>query len=173
MTLQTGNHLPDGELRESTDFDDSTNCPLKPTTLLVGDAIKDKKIVIFGVPGAFTPTCSMQHLPGYVAHHEAFKAQGVDEIWCLSVNDAFVMAAWGREQKALGKIRMMADGSAIYSTLLGLARDLTPNGLGIRCQRFAMIVDDGVITYLAVESPGQFEGSKAESVLAALQGHPK
>ncbi len=169
MGLHIGDCLPDGVLRESNGLDENTGCSLKPEIIPVTSALKGKKLVIFGVPGAYTPTCSAQHLPGYLEHHAALKAQGVDEIWCLSVNDAFVMAAWGRERGAQGKIRMMADGSATYTRQLGLAQDLTDKGLGVRCQRFAMIVDDGIITYLAVEAPGQFEGSKAEAVLTALQ----
>ncbi|MBM3202577.1 peroxiredoxin [Candidatus Woesearchaeota archaeon] len=169
MGLHIGDCLPDGILRESTGLDESTGCSLKPETIPVSESLKGKKLVIFGVPGAFTPTCSAQHLPGYIEHHEAFKAQGVDEIWCLSVNDAFVMAAWGRERGALGKVRMMADGGATYTRQLGLEQDLTDKGLGIRGQRFALIAEDGRITYLAVELPGQFEGSRAEAVLMALQ----
>jgi len=168
MTIQVGDHLPEGKLIECTEFDSATSCPTNPQTLAVGDLVKGKKIVIFGLPGAYTPTCSAKHLPGYITHHEAIKAKGVDEIWCLAVNDHFVMASWGREQKAGGKVRMMADGSAEYVKKLGLDRDLTPNGMGIRCQRFAMIVDDGVVKYLGVEASGKFEVSNAETVLARL-----
>lgn len=168
MNLQIGQPLPDGILRETTAIDELTGCSLKPEIINVSAAVKDKKIIIFGVPGAFTPTCSAQHLPGYVDHHAAFKSKGVDEIWCVSVNDAFVMAAWGRERLAKGKVRMLADGSAAYTRLLGLEQDMTEKGLGIRSLRFAMIVDDGIVTHLAVEQPGQFEGSKAEAILAKL-----
>lgn len=168
MNLQIGQPLPDGVLRETTAIDDSTGCFLKPEIINVNAAIKGKKIVIFGVPGAFTPTCSAQHLPGYVDHHAAFKSKGVDEIWCVSVNDAFTMAAWGRERQAQGKIRMLADGTAAYIRQLGLEQDMTEKGLGIRSLRFAMIVDNGILTHLAVEQPGQFEGSKAEAILAKL-----
>ncbi len=169
MSLRTGASLPDGVLRESSAIDTQSGCPLKPETIQVTEALANKKIILFGVPGAYTPTCSAQHLPGYVDHYDAFRALGVDEIWCLSVNDAFVMASWGRERNALGKIRMMADGSATYVGQLGLTQDLTDKGLGIRGQRFAMIVERGIVTWLAIEPPGQFEASKAESVLAALQ----
>ncbi|MGI9213028.1 MAG: peroxiredoxin [Methylococcaceae bacterium] len=171
MTLALGCRLPDGVLRESTGFDENSGCPIKPDTISVAEAANGKKIIIFGVPGAYTPTCSAQHLPEFLALHDAIKASGVDEIWCFSVNDAFVMAAWGRERHASGKIRMMADGGAVYSRQLGLDQDLTEKGMGIRCVRFALIADDGVISYLTIESPGEFKGSRAEAVLAALQEH--
>jgi peroxiredoxin len=168
MTIQAGERLPEGTLSESTDFDPATGCPLKPQPLSVADLAKGKKIVIFGLPGAFTPTCSAQHLPGYVAHHDALKAKGVDEVWCMAVNDGFVMAAWGRERGAGGKVRMMADGSAEYAAKLGLEFDLTAKGMGMRCQRFALIAEDGVVKHVAVEGPGKFEASSAEAVLAQL-----
>lgn len=168
MTIQVGDRLPDGKLIECTEFDAATGCPTNPQTLNVGDLVKGKKIVIFGLPGAFTPTCSAKHLPGYIENFEKLKAKGVDEIWCLAVNDHFVMASWGREQKAFGKVRMMADGSAEYVRKLGLERDLSANGMGIRSQRFAMIVEDGVVKYLGIEGSGQFEMSKAETVLEKL-----
>jgi len=168
MTIKVGDRLPEGTLYESTEFDSATSCPMKPQPLSVGDLVKGKKIVIFGVPGAFTPTCSAQHLPGYIANFDELKTKGVDEIWCLAVNDAFVMASWGRERKAGGKVRMMADGSAEYAKKLGLDLDLTAKGMGVRSQRFAMVVDDGVVTHLAVEMPGKFEVSSAEAILAQL-----
>ena len=168
MTIKTGDKLPDGKLIECTEFDSANGCPINPQTLNVADLVKGKKIVIFGLPGAFTPTCSLKHLPGYLAHRDALAAKGVDEVWCLAVNDHFVMALWGRDQQVQGKIRMMADGSAEYAKKLGLERDLTANGMGIRCQRFAMIVDDGVVKYLGVEGSGQFELSTAETVLSKL-----
>ncbi|MEN8259570.1 MAG: peroxiredoxin [Pseudomonadota bacterium] len=168
MTIKVGDRLPEGTLAESTDFDAATGCPVKPQSLAVGDLVKGKKIVIFGLPGAFTPTCSADHLPGYVANYDTLKAKGVDEIWCIAVNDGFVMAAWGRERKAGGKVRMMADGGADYTRKLGLELDLTAKGMGVRCQRFAMIVDDGVVTELAVEAPSKFEVSGAEAMLAKL-----
>ncbi len=168
MAIQVGDRLPEGTLNESTEFDPATGCPAKPQTLNVGDLVKGKKIVIFAVPGAFTPTCSAQHLPGYVASFDKLKAKGVDEIWCLAVNDAFVMAAWGREQKANGKVRMLADGGAEYIRKLGLEQDLTAKGLGVRSQRFAAVVEDGVVTQLAVEAPSKFEVSSAEAILARL-----
>jgi peroxiredoxin len=168
MTIQVGERLPEGTLNESTEFDPATGCPMKPQAIAVADLVKGKKIVIFAVPGAFTPLCSAQHLPGYVENFDALKAKGVGEICCLAANDAFVMAAWGRERKADGKVRMLADGSADYIRKLGLERDLTASGMGIRSQRFAMIVDDGVVRYLGVEAPGKFEVSNAETVLSQL-----
>jgi glutaredoxin/glutathione-dependent peroxiredoxin len=168
MTIAVGEHLPEGTLMESTEFDAANGCPMPPQKLDVLSLAKGKKIVIFGVPGAFTPLCSAQHLPGYVKHIDQLKAKGVDEVWCMAVNDAFVMAAWGREQKAGGKVRMMADGSAEYSKKLGLDRDLTGGGMGVRCFRFGMIVDNGVVKYLGVEASGKFEVSNVEAVLAQL-----
>ena len=168
MTIQVGDRLPEGKLTECTEFDPSNGCPMNPQPQDVLELVKGKKIVIFGVPGAFTPLCSARHLPGYVEHYAEVKAKGVDEIWCMAVNDAFVMAAWGREQKAGGKVRMMADGSAEYARKLGLERDLTGGGMGIRCYRFGMIVDDGVVKYLGVEASGKFEVSNVEAVLAQL-----
>lgn len=168
MTIQVGASLPAGKLIECSTFDPDNGCPVNPETLDVTAQLKGRKIVIFGLPGAFTPTCSLKHLPGYVEQYAALKAKGVDEIWCLAVNDHFVMAAWGREQQAIGKVRMMADGSAEYVRQLGLDRDLTANGMGIRSQRFAMIVDDGVVQYFGVEGSGQFGVSSAEGVLAQL-----
>jgi peroxiredoxin len=112
-----------------------------------------------------TPTCSAKHVPGYVRHYDALRARGIDEIWCLSVNDAFVMNAWGRDQKVGNKIRMMADGSADFTKKLGLELDLTPRGMGMRCQRFSMLVDDGVVKSLNIEGPGKFEVSDAETML--------
>lgn len=168
MTIKVGETLPAGTLIECTEFDPANGCPINPATLNVQDLVKGKKIVIFGLPGAFTPTCSLKHLPGYIEHYADLKAKGVEEIWCVAVNDHFVMAAWGREQQAAGKVRMLADGSAAYVKQLGLDRDLTPNGMGIRSQRFALIADDGVVKYLGVEASGKFEVSNVEAVLAQL-----
>ena len=168
MTIQVGEHLPAGTLMESVEFDAANGCPLPPQKQDVLALTRAKKIVIFGVPGAFTPLCSAQHLPGYVQQFDALKAKGVDEVWCMAVNDAFVMASWGREQKATGRVRMMADGSAEYARALGLERDLTAGGMGVRCFRFGMIVDDGVVKYLGVEASGKFEVSNVEAILARL-----
>ena len=120
---------------------------------------------MFGLPGAFTPTCSAKHVPGYVAHAADLKAAGVDEIWCVSVNDAFVMGAWGRDQKSAGKVRMMADGSADFSKATGLTLDLTSRGMGLRSNRYSMLIKDGVVKSLNVEAPGKFEVSDADTLL--------
>ena len=127
-----------------------------------------KKIVIFALPGAFTPTCSAKHTPGYVEHHDAIKAKGVDEIWCISVNDPFVMGAWGRDLKVGKKIRMLGDGSGEFTKKVGLELDLVARGLGVRSDRYAMIVEDGVVTALEREAPGKFEVSDAASILKKL-----
>lgn len=166
--IAAGQSLPAGKLMESTEFDDSNGCPMPPKEVDVAEATKGKKIVIFGLPGAFTPTCSAKHVPGYVAQYDALKAKGVNEIWCLAANDAFVMAAWGRDQKAGGKVRMLADGSVVFTKALGLELDLTARGMGVRTNRFAMIVDNGVVKHVAVEAPGKFEVSSAEAILAKL-----
>jgi glutaredoxin/glutathione-dependent peroxiredoxin len=127
-----------------------------------------KKIVVFALPGAFTPTCSAKHVPGFVAEADKFKAKGVDAIACISVNDAFVMGAWGKDQKAGDKVMMLGDGAAEFTNAMGLAMDLTKNGMGVRSQRYAMIVKDGKVDQLFVEKPGAFEVSAAENVLKHL-----
>ena len=134
--------------------------------LSTDDVFKGKSVVVFSLPGAFTPTCSAQHVPSYVKNYDALRARGVDEIWCLSVNDAFVMGAWGRDQKTQGKVRMMADGSGDYTEKLGLQNDLRARGMGVRCQRFSMLVDDGVVKALNIEAPGKYEVSGAETMLS-------
>jgi peroxiredoxin len=168
MTIKIGERLPSGTLSEFNEVE-SEGCSLGPRALQVDDLVRGKTIVIFGLPGAFTPTCSAKHVPGYRDEAEAFRAKGVDEIWCLAVNDAFVMGAWGRDQQVGGKIRMMADGSADYTRKLGLELDLTGRGMGIRCQRFSMLVKDGVVKALQVEAPGKFEVSDAQTMLALLE----
>ena len=139
-----------------------------PNSFDIGESTAGKKIVIFGLPGAFTPTCSAQHVPGYVEQAEALKAAGIDEIWCVSVNDAFVMGAWGREQHTAGKVRMMADGSAAFAQATGLTLDLTARGMGLRSARYSMLVDDGVVKALNVEAPGKFEVSDAKTMLGRM-----
>jgi peroxiredoxin len=168
MRIAVGDVLPAGKLTEITEFDPANGCPMNPLAIQVEEQVAGKRVVIFGVPGAFTPTCSIKHLPGYVEKFDDLKAKGVDEIWCFACNDAYVMAAWGRDQGAGGKVRMMADGSADYAKALGLERDLSANGMGIRCHRFAMIVNDGKVSYLGVEASGKFEVSNVEAVLASL-----
>lgn len=139
-----------------------------PREISTDEVFKGKTVVLFAVPGAFTPTCSARHLPGYLQNADAFRAKGVDQLACLSVNDAFVMAAWARDQGVEDRILMLADGSAAFTRALGLDLDLTARGMGVRSQRYAMVVKDGVVSALAVEAPGRFEVSKAESVLASL-----
>jgi peroxiredoxin len=134
----------------------------------VSEQAKGKRIAIFAVPGAFTPTCSAKHVPSYVQNFDKLKVKGVDEVWCIAVNDAFVMGAWGKDQKCGGKVRMMADGSATYTKALGLEMDLTARGMGVRSQRYSMLVDDGVVKALNVEQPGKFEVSGAETMLQKL-----
>ncbi|MGE5539887.1 MAG: peroxiredoxin [Gemmatimonas sp.] len=129
---------------------------------------KGKKVVVFAVPGAFTPTCSMKHLPGFVQNADAIRKKGVDAIACVSVNDAFVMDAWGKDQKVGDKVMMLADGSAKFAQALGLGLDLSERGLGMRSQRYAMVVEDGVVKKLNVEESGKFEVSSAETILSAL-----
>jgi glutaredoxin/glutathione-dependent peroxiredoxin len=167
MTIKIGDHLPEGALAEFIESA-TEGCALGPNTFKVGDLTKAKKIAIFGLPGAFTPTCSAKHVPGYVKHAADFKAKGVDEIWCISVNDAFVMGAWGRDQGATGVVRMMADGNAAFSKALGLDQDLSKAGMGTRSQRYSMLVENGVVKQLNVELPGKFEVSNAETILAQL-----
>jgi peroxiredoxin len=166
MTIEVGSRLPDATLRESVEFGEA--CPVAPTPVSVAEATQGKRIVIFGLPGAFTPTCSAQHVPGYLAAYDALKSKGVNEIWCVSVNDGYVMAAWGREQQALGKIRFLGDGSAELATKLGLAKDLTSSGMGIRMQRCSLLVEDGIVKSLHVEAPGKFEVSDAATILKDL-----
>jgi peroxiredoxin len=143
-------------------------CPVGPAKINVAEAAKGKKIIIIGLPGAFTPTCSAKHVPGYVANYDKLRAKGVDEIWCVSVNDAFVMGAWGRDQKSGGKVRMLADGQADYAKKLGLELDMTARGWGVRSRRYAMLVEDGVVKSVSVEEPGKFEVSSAEAMLGKL-----
>ncbi|MBV8468895.1 MAG: peroxiredoxin [Burkholderiaceae bacterium] len=163
--LKIGDHLPAGTLQEFIEVE-GEGCTLGPNAFDIAKSTAGKTIAIFALPGAFTPTCSAQHVPGYVQSVEAFKAAGVDEIWCISVNDAFVMGAWGREQKVAGKVRMMADGSADFAKATGLTFDLTSRGMGLRSQRYSMLVVDGVVKTLNVEAPGKFEVSDAATLLA-------
>ena len=142
--------------------------PEGPREVDTGELFGGKKIVLFAVPGAFTPTCSAKHLPGFVQNADAIKAKGVDAIACISVNDAFVMGAWGKDQGTDGKVTMLADGAAAFAKALGLELDLNGRGMGWCSQRYALVADDGKVTHLAVEPPGGFDVSKAESVMAAL-----
>jgi peroxiredoxin len=167
MTIKIGDRLPEGKLSEYVEVE-SAGCTIGPNTFDVADLARGKKIVIFGLPGAFTPTCSAQHVPSYVANIDALKARGVSDVICMSVNDAFVMGAWARDQKTAGKVRMMGDGSGTYTKALGLELDLVARGLGMRCQRFSMLVDDGVVKVLNIEAPGKYEVSGGETMLKQL-----
>lgn len=160
MTIKIGDKLPNGTLYEMSEDG--------PKPVAVADLVKGKRVVFFGLPGAYTPTCSALHVPGYLAQADQLKAKGIDEIVCLSVNDAFVMGAWGKDQKAGGKVRMLGDGSAVFTKTIGLELDLTERGMGMRCQRFSMLVDDGVVKSLNIEAPGKFEVSDAQSMLNSL-----
>jgi glutaredoxin/glutathione-dependent peroxiredoxin len=164
MAIKVGDRLPEGTLTEMIDTE-TPGCSIGPNNFAVADLVKGKRVVIFGLPGAFTPTCSAKHVPSYLANYDKLKAKKVDEVWCVSVNDAFVMGAWGREQKAAGKVRMMADGSALFTKALGLDMDLTARGMGIRSQRYSMLVEDGTVKAVNVEAPGKFEVSDAETML--------
>jgi glutaredoxin/glutathione-dependent peroxiredoxin len=167
MTIKVGDTLPAGTLSEFIEVE-GDGCTIGPNEFKVGDLTKGRKVVVFGLPGAFTPTCSAKHVPGYVQNREALKAKGVDDVLCMSVNDAFVMGAWARDQKAGGRVRMMGDGSAAYTKALGLELDLVARGMGMRCQRFSMLVDNGVVKLLNIEAPGKFEVSDATTMLKQL-----
>ena len=167
MAIKVGDRLPDGTLTELVE-EERPGCTVGPNAFPVADLVKGKKVVIFGVPGAFTPTCSAKHVPSYVANHDKLKARKVDEVWCVAVNDAFVMGAWGREQKSGGKVRMMADGSATFTKALGLELDLVARGMGVHSQRYSMLVEDGVVKAINVEQPGKFEVSDADTMLKQL-----
>ena len=163
--IQVGDKLPAVTLMEFNEVE-GNGCSLGPNPVDVAQASAGKTIALFDLPGAFTPTCSAQHVPGYIAQHDALKAAGVDEIWCVSVNDAFVMGAWGRELQAAGKVRMLADGDAVFTQATGLTLDLTGKGLGLRSNRYSMLVKNGVVATLNVEGPGKFEVSDASTMLA-------
>lgn len=160
MTIEVGDKLPEAKVHRMT--------PEGPEEVTTEALFGGKRAVLFALPGAFTPTCSRSHLPGFIAQSDAIKAKGADVIYCLSVNDAFVMDAWGKSQNAEGAVEMLADGSAEFSRAIGLDADFSARGFGIRSQRYAMIVDDGKVQMLAVEEPGKFEVSGAEQILAAL-----
>jgi peroxiredoxin len=168
--IKVGDKLPAGTLKEYVEVE-GNGCSIGPNAFDVQKEAAGKTVALFALPGAFTPTCSAKHVPGFVEKAGELKAAGVDEIWCVSVNDAFVMGAWGREQKAAGKVRMMADGSADFTRALGLEQDLSANGMGVRAQRFSMLVVDGVVKTLNLEQPGKFEVSDADTMLRqARQG---
>ena len=167
MTIKVGDHLPEATLTEFIETE-TAGCTLGPNAFKVSELVKGKKVLMFALPGAYTPTCSAKHVPSYVEHFDAIKAKGVDEIWCVSVNNAFVMGAWGREQQATGKVRMMGDGSAEFTKAMGLELDLIARGMGVRSQRYAAYVVDGVVKVLHVEQGGGYAVSDAASMLAAI-----
>ena len=163
MAIKVGDRLPDGTLTEMIDTEREGT--LGPNNFAVADQAKGKKIAIFAVPAAFSPTCSAKHVPSYVQNVDKLRARGVNEIWCIAVNDAFVMGAWGKDQKCAGKVRMLADGNAAYTKALGLDQDLTARGMGVRSLRYSMFVEDGIVKALNIEQPGKFEISDAETML--------
>ncbi len=160
MTIESGERMPAGEFSVMTDKG--------PESVTTDDLFAGKKVVLVSVPGAFTPTCSMSHLPGFVEHAEAIRAKGVDTIACMAVNDVFVMSAWGKDQNVGDEVLMLADGNGDYARALGLELDGSGFGMGMRGQRFAIVVEDGTATHVAVEAPAQFEISKAEAILEVL-----
>lgn len=160
MTIKVGDKIPSATLMEMQDG--------KPTPVSTGSFFAGKKIALFALPGAFTPTCSAKHVPGYVDNYDTLKGKGVDAIACVSVNDAFVMGAWGKDQKADGKVHMLADGNGDFTRALDLEFDATKFGMGKRSQRYSMIVDNGVVTSINVEQPGAFEVSSAEHMITQL-----
>ncbi len=168
MTIKIGDTLPAGTMFESIGQDEAKNCPMPPGPVDMAALTAGKKVVIFGLPGAYTPTCSAQHVPGYLKNYDALKAKGVDTIVCMAVNDAFVMGAWGQSQHVGEKIRMLGDGSAVFTKAMGLELDLIAKGMGVRCQRFSLLVDNGVVKQVNVEGVGPANCSFAENMLTQL-----
>jgi peroxiredoxin len=160
MSVKVGDKVPAATLKTMTKEG--------PKDVTTDELFKGKKVVLFAVPGAFTPTCSAKHVPGYVQNFDALRAKGVDAVACVSVNDVFVMGAWGKDQKAEDKVMMLADGNGDFAKAMGLVMDGSKFGMGNRSQRYAMVVDDGVVEALSVEAPGAFEVSSAEAVLKGL-----
>lgn len=160
MAIKVGDKIPAVKIMQGT--------AEGPKEVSTEELFAGKTVVLFGVPGAFTPTCSAKHLPGFVQHAAEFQKKGVDVVACLSVNDAFVMGAWGKDQGTGDNVVMLADGSATFTKAMGLELDLTPRNMGVRSQRFALVAKNGVVTHVAVEAAGAFEVSKAEAILAAL-----
>ena len=166
--IKVGDRLPEATLMEFHEVEGG-GCSLGPNPVDVTKASAGKTIALFALPGAFTPTCSAKHVPGYVEKFAEFKVAGVDEIWCVSVNDAFVMGAWARDQKTDGKVRMLADGDAAFAKATGLTLDLTGKGMGLRSNRYSMLVKDGKVQSLNIEAPGKFEVSDAATLLVQAQ----
>ncbi len=167
--IKVGDTLPNTTLFEYSEVE-GNGCSIGPNPVEVAKAVAGKTIALFALPGAYTPTCSAKHVPGYVEKFDEFKKAGVDEIWCVSVNDAFVMGAWARDQKTAGKVRMLGDGSAEFAKATGLSLDLTARGMGIRSNRYSMLVKDGKVVTLNIEAPGKFEVSDAGTMLAQAKG---
>ena len=167
--IKVGDSLPVATLMEFSEIE-GNGCSLGPNPVDVVAASSGKTIALLALPGAFTPTCSAKHVPGYVENFDELKAAGVDEIWCVSVNDAFVMGAWARDQKTAGKVRMLADGDAVFTKATGLTLDLSGRGMGLRSSRYSMLVRDGKVVSLNIEAPGKFEVSDAATLLAQAQG---
>ena len=167
--IKVGDTLPATTLMEFLEIE-GNGCSIGPNAVDVAKATAGKTIALFALPGAFTPTCSAKHVPGYLENFDALKAAGVDEIWCVSVNDAFVMGAWARDQRSDGKIRMLADGSAAFTQATGLTLDLTARGMGLRSNRYSMLIKDGKVANLTVENAGKLEVSDAATLLAQVNG---
>ena len=160
MAIKVGDRLPSVEFKSMT--------AEGPRPMTTEDIFKGRKVALFGVPGAFTPTCSARHLPGYIEHAGDFKTKGVSDVVCISVNDAFVMNAWGKDQNAAGKVQMLADGNGDFTKKMGLEMDGSKFGMGVRSQRYAMLVDNGVVKKLEVEEPGAFKVSSADHMLGLV-----
>lgn len=166
--IQVGDSLPSVTLTEFSEVE-GAGSSIGPNPVDLQAVAKAKTIAVFGLPGAFTPTCSAQHVPGYLKQYDALRNAGVDEIWCISVNDAFVMGAWARDQQSAGKVRMLADGAAEFAKATGLTLDLTGRGMGLRSCRYSMLVKDGRVASLNVEQPGKYEVSSADTMLEQLK----
>ena len=166
MSIHIGEQLPDINIYEYIDENDSH--PEGPKVWRLPDLAYKKKVVAIGIIGAFTPICSGSHIPGYIQKHDEFKQKGVDELWCISVNDPFVMWAWAKEMNSNGKIRMLSDGSAELATIMDVTLDLSSRGMGVRSDRFAMIIENGIITDFLREDPGHLSHTDAETMLKRL-----
>jgi peroxiredoxin len=167
--IKVGDTLPSATLQEYSEVE-GNGCSIGPNPVDVAKAAAGKTIAVFALPGAFTPTCSAKHVPGYVEKYDELKKAGVDEIWCVSVNDAFVMGAWARDQKTGTKVRMLGDGSAEFTKATGLTLDLAARGMGLRSNRYSMLVKNGKVATLNIEAPGKFEVSDAQTMLAQAKG---
>jgi peroxiredoxin len=163
--IKVGDTLPAVTLMEYMETE-GEGCSIGPNPVDTAQATAGKTLAIFALPGAYTPTCSAKHVPGYLEHYNDLKAAGVDEIWCVAVNDAFVMGAWARELGTAGKVRMLGDGSADFAKAVGLTLDLSARGMGLRSNRYSMLVKNGVVQTLNVEAPAKFEVSDAATLLA-------